>query len=419
MEPPQEIHTPHNHSATLHRALTDPQLLSTQLTVLPSLTVPHPPAIWLVRAHEPTQAYALDPGRQSIRIGHENRHPDWGNVYFGIVYPRIVGTTYLFQAPILPMAEAQPQYVAIKRLSKTIVHRYLEYGGTENPYKEVARMEEFGDNVHVLQCIEFLEDDDYLYIVTPRACSLGTLKDAISWGDHDEIMEPERSHQIFCKILQILGYLERKGIHHRDLSPDNFLFLSPDNLVVYDLAMSQRIPVHPKTGRRALVKPQGVVGTFPCMAPEIAANQVPYDGVATDLWGCSVILYYLLTNQILYRQPNLGDISYHYFLDARGLSSEPMNERTLEMLQYLGNAAAAGSNSNAGRMATLRQQLLQQATAHLNLTEEAVQLLERLLAPDPAQRCTLAQAMESDFVQRGAPNGNDDESDDDDESMEG
>jgi len=390
--------------------------------VLPSLTVPHPPAIWLVRdAPEPTQAYALDPGRQSIRIGHENRHPDWGCVYFGVVYPRMVGTTNLFQAPILPMAEAQPQYVAIKRLNKAIVHRYLELGGTENPYKEVARMEELGDNIHVLKCIEFLEDDHFLYIVTPRACEEGTLKDAINWGDHDEIMEPERSHTIFCKILNILGYLERKNIHHRDLSPDNFLFLTPDNLVVYDLAMSQRMPVHPQTGRRALVNPQGAVGTYPCMAPEIFANQVAYDGVATDLWGCSVILYYLLTNQILYRQPNLNDISYHYFLDARGLSSEPMNARTLEMLQYLNHAAAAGNNRNdAARMATLRQQLLQQATGHLNLSDEAVQLLERLLAVDPAQRCTLAQAMESDFVRHGAREDDEQESDsDDDESMGG
>jgi len=207
-------------------------------------------------------------------------------------------------------------------------------------------MQELGDNDHVLECIEFLEDETYLYIVTPRACNDGTLKDCIAWGDANEIMDPERSHAIFCKMLRILVYLEEHGIQHRDLSPDNFLFLPPspgqvagDNLVVYDLAMSVRIPVNPKTQHRALIKPQGAVGTYPFMAPEIYADGI-HDGVATDLWGVSVCLYCLLTNQLLYYHPCLQDISFCYFLHARGLSSEYQNARAMELMQQIDVRAA-------------------------------------------------------------------------------
>ena len=333
MDPPAENHTPQphsSHSVALHDACTDPAILS-QLTVLPTLTVPRLPPIWLVKAHEPTQAYALQPGKEPIQVGAENRHPEWGWVFFGVVYRRIGG--YTFQAP-MPMLSAGQEslspYVAIKRLNKRVVNLYLEAGGTEDPYKEVARMKELGDNLHVLECTEFLQDETYLYIITPQACQEGTWKDIIAWNDPDEIMDPDRAHQIFCKMLQILGYLERNGINHRDLSPDNFLFLTPDNLVVYDLAMSLRIPVNSQTGHRALIKPQGACGTYPCMAPEIFENLLPYDGVATDLWGVSVILYCLFTNQLLYLKPETNDISFHYFLHARGLWSVPMNEDVIE-----------------------------------------------------------------------------------------
>jgi hypothetical protein len=42
--------------------------------------------------------------------------------------------------------------------------------------------------------------------------------------------------------------------------------------------------------------------------------------------------------------------------------------------------------------------LLTQAMAHLNLTPEAIILLENLLEVDPSARWNLAQAMESDYV---------------------
>lgn len=378
MDPITEQHMPNACSATLVPAYTGPKHL---LTVFASPTFPKPPPIWLLAKDDAAQAYAVIESMSPIEITH--RHPHWAKVFFAVVYHRVGINT--FQAP------CTPNYVAIKRLNKAVVHEYLALGGPENPYKEVARMEELGDNIHVLKCVQFLEDKDYLYIVTPRGEQ--TLKDAIAWYDSDDLFDAEHAHFIFCKILQILGYLERHGINHHDLSPDNFLFLASDNLVVFDLAMSVRIPISPQTGNRTLITTQVICGTYPCMAPEIYAGQ-HFDGVATDLWSAAVILYYLLTNQLLYREPTLMDLSYRYFVHAKGLSSEPMNQRTIDILQRL------GAHSNDERYRTLQQQLVQQAAGHLNLSDEAVHLLELMLEIDPHKRYTLAQTMESTFVQR-------------------
>jgi serine/threonine protein kinase len=154
--------------------------------------------------------------------------------------------------------------VAIKQLRRAVFRPLLDDDGPNNPYKEVAFLQELGDDVHVLTPIEALEDDEFLYIITPRG--LATLADTIPW-ETSQTLEPGRVRSIFRQLLEIQAYLLRHGVCHRDLSPDNFLFLTQDNLVVFDFGFSLRIPVDRRTGRRYLMEGQGLFGTPPYMAP--------------------------------------------------------------------------------------------------------------------------------------------------------
>lgn len=380
MDPPEEHHQPGNHSATLHQAYRGP---TAELEVLPadrdSEHMPH--NIFLVRDFgtngEPTQGYALTEGYQPIDLSHGKRHPEWGCVFFGIVCERVGPRSF----------QVTSQRVAIKRLNRLIVHEYLNRGGQENPYKEAARMEELGDGRHVLPLIEFLEDDNYLYIVTPEATGTHrTLSDAIAWGDPSAVMEPERAQQIFSKILKILHYLASKGISHRDLSPSNFLFLTDENLVVFDLAMSVKIPVDQISGKWCLINPNGRCGTLSFMAPEVFADK-PFDGGAIDLWSAASIFYSILTNQILYKAPCANDVSFNFFICARNLSTNPCNEKAMAMLDAL-------DETNIKKLSI-------HSLAHTYINDEALSLLEHLLAIEPDQRYTLAQAMESSYCALG------------------
>jgi serine/threonine protein kinase len=382
-DPPAEVYEPE-----IHPAATNP----TKVRVLTPPGLSQVPLIYLMRAgKDVTKAYALT-SKKEISLDHHG--PEWGCIQFAIVYHRVKqkngNKELVFQAP----TEEEAEYVAIKRLKKSVVRSYLDSGGEEHPNKEIARMQELGDNVHVLQCLEALEDDEFLYIVMPKACEEGTLQDAIHWCHGDEVMEPGRARAIFRKILRILLYLLKHNICHRDISPDNFLFLTPDNLVVFDLAMSIRLPVvnnadgDEEHSQRTLCTPVGNFGTYAWMAPEIFSNRI-FDGVTTDLWSASVILYNLLTNQVLYRRPHYVDISYKLYVLARGLSSNNHNERTVEVLSEVCQNGALHSEYN---------ELVNRAIAHLNLSREAVQLLENLLEHDPFRRWSLAQAIESDFV---------------------
>jgi hypothetical protein len=337
-----------------------------------------PPPIFLVRETDPTQAYAKIP-RPPISLDHHGSQ--WGCIFFAVVYEKVAPS--VFQAP---SGERQSHYVAIKQLRKSVLQDYKRHGGNEDPYIEIARMQELGDNIHVLSCVEALEDDEFLYIVTPKASAEGTLKDAVAWLK-SETMDPERARELFVQLLRILSYLEQHGICHRDMSPDNFIFLSPHRLVAFDFALSHRVPLN-EMGKRTLVQPLGNFGTRAYMAPEVYKDLV-FDTVSSDLWAVVVILYNLMTNQPLYYLPHPTDICFRYFILARGLSSLPLNEKTYEIMQ----TTFKEENSKG-----LQHDLLSRAKANMNISPEAIKLFENVFRVDPSKRWNLAQVIECDYV---------------------
>ena len=189
----------------------------------------------------------------------------------------------------------------------------------EDPIKDIARMQELGDNQHVIKCVEALEDEENIYIITPKA-KAGTLTEAIgfrlpgkslsfmlSWIHQRRSTNQLKVWKIFRQIVEVLKYLEAHGICHHDLSPDNFVFLTEDNLVVIDLALSIKMPVG-QNGSRTLIKPKGAFGKVVWMDPLVFGGVLSkelgtFDGVSYDLWAAALMLYSMVTGQLLYQRP--------------------------------------------------------------------------------------------------------------------
>jgi serine/threonine protein kinase len=333
--------------------------------------------LYLVKCQDPDQAYMLI-GKPTRPL---NRGEGWGAINYAVILSRRrrEGEAVLtFRAP----DPRDATLVAIKKLDKNVVRQCLARGGHEDPFKEVLRMQTLGDGIHVLECVEALEDDRYLFIVMPY-CHDGSLMDNLPWGTG---YSEEEAKKLFKNILEILLYLERHGIFHHDLSPDNFLFFN-GRLVLFDFAMSLRIP-REKNGNRYLMPPQGVYGTMPTMAPELFFNQTPFDGIGADLWGAAVTLYSVLTGHILYRLPHPSDILFRYYILAGGLRPG-LNEEMVEILE----AAFQPENNDD------QENLMTHAMANLNIPPDALEVLINLLSFNPANRWTLMQTVESAWIQ--------------------
>lgn len=381
----------------IHRGIRDP-VCSVLPPGAPIAAAQQRRQFFLMRQDNPQFSYI----RTEKVIKEINHHgAGWGIIIVGVLFHRVPLTVegenhqdYLFQIP----TESDAELVTIKILRKEVVQRYLDRGGHENPYMEIVRMQQLGDDIHVLSCVEALEDNKYIYIITPY-CRDGSLKDNILWAackqGNDEDDRPgfpeEEARRLFKQILQILQYLEHHGICHHDLSPDNFMFFN-GRLVLIDFAMSLRIPRNAQTRERYLIKGQGRYGTMAYQSPELFAETVPFDGCYADLWSSAIILYNMLTGYTLYHFPYPTDIIFQFFIMAGGLTRDSHNERTIEILRD----TYCRADAREGK--TMRAALAQIAQANLDISEEAKELFEELLALNPHNRCTLQEAIESDWV---------------------
>jgi serine/threonine protein kinase len=309
-ERPRIVHCPNNFNVTVSlipytEANETPQPLKSQVVTF--ISPDHP---W---------AYNIISSKPEKCLNHHA--PGWGYVFFGIKLPKVSEGVYRDPSP------NEVQRVAIKRLNKQVVNESIQQGKKENPYVELLRMQQLGDNVHVLQCIEAAEDQTFLYNIMPY-CEEESLVECIPWNS-GRGLEEDRVRVYFKHILQNLQYLRRHGICHRDLSPDNCMLYN-GRVLFTDLAMSFRV-VNPEE----FIRETGIFGKPAYQPPEVYL-QLPFNGFACDLWSCAVILFNLLTGETLYEIPHYNNLLFKYFILARGISSTScLNERMIEVFEEL------------------------------------------------------------------------------------
>jgi serine/threonine protein kinase len=368
--PPQDP-LPETQGPVLEEAITKPQVW----VIPPNETEPQLQTIDVIKAdnihrNNPTQnaqAYMRIPTMARKNLDHHA--PKWGCVYFGVILPQV--SPGVFQAP----TAEQAQLVAIKRLKKSVVDDCLAQGRRENPYKEIQRMQTLGDNLHVLGCLEALVDtkNDFLYIIMPY-CEQQSLAEWIPWNQG---VSEGQAQAVFSQIISSIVYLHDRGICHRDLSPDNCMIYN-GRVVLIDLAMSFQIPVHPPGSGSSPTTPMGGFGKPAYLPPEVVMN-LAFDAKSCDLWSSIVVLFNLLTGELLYRVPVPQDLSFRYFIQAGGVSSTPQNERTVEILLDLADDDEDSSS---------RQELWNKAQKCLGLSPEVLELLQGVLQVTPHNRWT-------------------------------
>lgn len=142
--------------------------------------------------------------------------------------------------------------------------------------------------------------------------------------------------------------------------------------MIIDMGMCLRVPYNSPDGNvrvitdvsagthRRLMKPQGVCGKHNYMSPEVAANTDNFDGFAIDLWAAGVILYIMLTGFPPYDQANRTDQRFELIIQGR-----------------------------------LMEQLRKW---DIILSDDAGDLLQKMLQLEPRNRLTLAQVMEHPWV---------------------
>ncbi|KAJ7359253.1 Pkinase-domain-containing protein [Mycena albidolilacea] len=108
----------------------------------------------------------------------------------------------------------------------------------------------------------------------------------------------EEAREYFKQIVYGLNYAHTFSIIHRDLKPENILIasLSPPLIKIADWGMAAFAPPS--------LQLETSCGSPHYASPEIV-NGERYQGTATDIWSCGVILYALLTGRLPFDDKNV------------------------------------------------------------------------------------------------------------------
>eukprot|EP01001_Neometanema_parovale_P007067 NODE_3390_length_1228_cov_51.065158_g3217_i0.p1 GENE.NODE_3390_length_1228_cov_51.065158_g3217_i0~~NODE_3390_length_1228_cov_51.065158_g3217_i0.p1 ORF type:complete len:330 (+),score=35.87 NODE_3390_length_1228_cov_51.065158_g3217_i0:42-1031(+) len=141
---------------------------------------------------------------------------------------------------------------------------------------------------NIVNLLDVYEDDDKVYLIMELMTG-GELFDRIC-NDFPNGTSEKHSAILTAKIIDAVRYLHGRGIIHRDLKPENLLFSSPDKenceIKISDFGLAKI------WSGDMLVKT--ACGSPNYVAPEVLLNEVHGYGFACDMWSVGVILYVLL-----------------------------------------------------------------------------------------------------------------------------
>ena len=155
---------------------------------------------------------------------------------------------------------------------------------------------------HIIQLIEYFEEDDFFYLVFEKIRGgplLSHIQERVCFTESE-------ASTIIKSLAEALKHLHKQGIAHRDVKPDNILCVNTDSpcpIKLCDFDLCSRVNIDISTPR--LLTP---VGSVEYMAPEVVdtflvddyydeEEDLSYDKKC-DLWSLGIIMYILLCGYV-------------------------------------------------------------------------------------------------------------------------
>lgn len=174
--------------------------------------------------------------------------------------------------------------------------------GKEKVCREIEVYYQCQSSDNILHLVELFEDDEKFYLIFELIRG-GSLEARIAEvGDKGRLQE-KSVKSLVHSIASALQFLHAKGIAHRDIKPANILLPNPNTLEgakLCDFDLASRSRSAEFRGDLCMSSP---VGSAEFMAPEVVAaftahddQRVKYDQ-SCDVWSLGVIAYSLLSGK--------------------------------------------------------------------------------------------------------------------------
>lgn len=162
----------------------------------------------------------------------------------------------------------------------------------QNVTAEIDALKLCRGHSNIVNIVEVIEDDEYIYIITEWLAG----KELFKYAQEQPLNECE-VRGIFKEILRAVTHMHLHNIAHRDLKLENIKFTnentSKSNIKILDFGFACKI----KDDDNEM---EGACYTLDYAAPEILSNKKYTE--SCDLWSLGVILYVLLCGSMPFRR---------------------------------------------------------------------------------------------------------------------
>mmetsp|Transcript_29938 Transcript_29938/g.79375 ORF Transcript_29938/g.79375 Transcript_29938/m.79375 type:complete len:543 (-) Transcript_29938:102-1730(-) len=212
------------------------------------------------------------------------------------------------------------------------------------------------DHPNINKLYQTFEDRRCIYLVL-ELCQGGELFDRIIEEGH---LSERHAAIIMQQVFRAVHYMHDKGVCHRDMKPENFLFqhkapIEGNTLKLIDFGIAH-------TFRKPTDTFSTKTGTPYYVAPEVLAHWSNY-GKEVDMWACGVIMYVLLSGRLPFKGRD-----------------EEATLKAVTSAKFVFPPEKFGKVSN-----------------------EAKNLIKFLLAKNPTERATSGQALQDTWTAHHAP----------------
>jgi calcium-dependent protein kinase len=150
------------------------------------------------------------------------------------------------------------------------------------------QMLQSADHPNIIKLYETYEDSHYLHMVMELCTGGNLLERIVHRGTHSEFEAAE----VMTKLCLAVSHLHELYICHRDIKPDNCIYVSADpnaEIKLIDFGLSSKFSNNDNVDKLC-----SLVGTPYYMAPEILRGSHSKE---CDIWSLGVLLYLLLSGR--------------------------------------------------------------------------------------------------------------------------
>ncbi|KAI8388541.1 kinase-like domain-containing protein [Radiomyces spectabilis] len=184
--------------------------------------------------------------------------------------------------------------VAVKIIPRT----YLASNtSVERAVKREIAIMKLIDHPYIMRLLDVIDlaSSSNLYLILEYVQGGELFQHLVSRGKLSE--SEARRH--FQQIIFGLDFCHRHRICHRDLKPENLLLDEKNNIKIADFGM-------------ASLQPVGSLLATSCGSPHYASPEIvtgiPYNGAASDIWSCGIILYALLCGHLPFDDEDIREL---------------------------------------------------------------------------------------------------------------